>query len=34
MGKKLTNLEFINKSKLKHGDLYDYSKVDYKNINF
>ena len=33
MGKKLTNLEFINKSKLKHGDLYDYSKVDYKNIN-
>ena len=29
--KKLTNDEFINKSKAVHGDKYDYSKVDYKN---
>jgi len=28
--KKLTTSEFINKSKEKHGDKYDYSKVDYK----
>jgi hypothetical protein len=24
---------FIEKSKLVHGDIYDYSKVDYKNAN-
>lgn len=29
----LTTEEFIEKSKLVHGDLYDYSKVDYKNSN-
>jgi hypothetical protein len=27
----LTTEEFINRSKSKHGNLYDYSKVDYKN---
>ena len=31
MPKKLTTNEFINRSKIKHDDLYDYSKVDYKN---
>jgi hypothetical protein len=29
----LTTEEFIEKSKLVHGDLYDYSHVDYKNSN-
>lgn len=29
----LTTEEFIEKSKLVHGDLYDYSRVDYKNSN-
>jgi len=31
MPKKLTNTEFIEKSKLKHGDKWDYSKVEYIN---
>ena len=32
MTKKLTTEEFIERSKLIHGDLYDYSLVEYKNI--
>ena len=28
---KLTTVEFIRRSKLKHGDIYDYSKTNYKN---
>ncbi len=32
MGKKLTQEEFIEKAKLKHGDKYDYSMVEYKNV--
>lgn len=32
MSKKLTKEEFIKKSKEVHGDKYDYSKVEYKNI--
>jgi hypothetical protein len=28
--KKLTTEEFIEKARLKHGDKYDYSKVDYQ----
>ena len=31
MPKKLTTEEFISKAKNKHGDRYDYSKVNYKN---
>jgi rubrerythrin len=31
MTKKLTKLEFIQKAKEVHGDMYDYSKVEYKN---
>lgn len=31
MSKRLTTEEFIKKAKEKHGDKYDYSKVDYKN---
>ena len=31
MSKKLTTGEFISKSKLIHGDKYDYSKVEYVN---
>ena len=31
MGRKLTTEEFIRRSKEKHGDKYDYSKVEYKN---
>lgn len=34
MPKKLTKNEFIEKSKLKHGDKYDYSEVIYINRNF
>ena len=30
MNNKLTTLDFINKSKEKYGDLYDYSKTEYK----
>ena len=33
MSRKLTIEEFIEKAKKVHGDKYDYSKVDYKNIN-
>jgi len=33
MGKKLTQEEFIEKAKLKHGDKYDYSMVEYINWN-
>lgn len=32
--KKLTNGEFIEKSKKLHGDMYDYSKVEYINSHF
>ena len=32
MPKKMTQEEFIEKAKKKHGDKYDYSLVDYKNI--
>ena len=31
--KKLTTEEFIQKAKLAHGDKYDYSLVDYKNVH-
>ena len=31
-GNKLTTEEFIKRAIEKHGDRYDYSKVDYKNI--
>ena len=31
--KRFTKDEFINKCKEIHGDIYDYSKVEYKNIN-
>ena len=31
MPKKLTQEEFIERSKRMHGDKYDYSKVEYKN---
>jgi len=31
--KKITNEKFIEKAKLKHGDKYDYSLVDYVNAN-
>lgn len=34
MPKKLTTEDFIIKSKIKHGDRYDYSKVCYKGSNF
>ena len=30
--KKLTLEDFIEKSKIAHGDVYDYSKVDFKNV--
>ncbi len=33
MPKKLTTLEFIEKSLKKHGNKYDYSKIEYKNCN-
>lgn len=33
MGKKLTQEEFIEKAKLKHGDKYDYSNMIYINAN-
>ena len=31
--KKLTNEEFIKKAKQKHGDLYDYSRTEYKGTH-
>ncbi|MEI8270925.1 MAG: zinc-ribbon domain-containing protein, partial [bacterium] len=31
MGKRIATEEFIERSKKIHGDLYDYSKVSYKN---
>jgi hypothetical protein len=31
MSKRLTTEDFMEKAKLKHGDKYDYSLVDYKN---
>jgi len=33
MSLKLTTEEFINKAKNVHGDIYDYTKVDYKNYS-
>ena len=33
MGKKLTSEEFINICKSRHGDKYDYSKVQFINKN-
>jgi len=33
MGRKLTSTEFIERSKIVHGDKYDYSLVEYKSLN-
>lgn len=30
MSRKLTKQEFIERARVKHGDKYDYSKVEYK----
>ena len=33
MRRKLNNEEFIKRAKSKHGDMYDYSKIDYKSYH-